>query len=75
MADRFWKSVPAAFKKPKFDELYKRLRDLDFAQADERLVVVLKAILQLESQRGCRESTTEAVLMMGYTFFGISNQE
>ena len=40
------------------DELYKRLRDLDYAQLDERLAVMLNAILQLESQGECRESAT-----------------
>ena len=75
MADRFWKSVPAAFRKPALDELYKRLRDLDYTQVDEGLVVLLKAILQLEAQGECRESATEAVLMVGYTSDGISNQE
>ena len=50
MADRFWKSVPTAFKKPTLDELYKRLRDVDYTQKDERLAVMLNAIFQLESQ-------------------------
>ena len=35
----------------------------------------MKAILQLEAQGECRESATEAVLMVGYTLEGISNQE
>ena len=75
MADRFWKSVPAAFRNPTLDEIYKRLRDLDYTQVDERLAVVLNTILQLEAQGECRESATEAVLMVGYTSDGISNQE
>ena len=75
MADRFWKSGPAAFGKPAIDELYKRLRDLDYTQADERLAVMLNAILQLEGQGECRESASEAVLMVIYTSDGISNQE
>ena len=75
MADRFWKSVPAAFRKPALDELYKRLRYLDYTQLDERLAVMLNAILQLEAQGECMESATEAVLMAGYTSDGISNQE
>ena len=75
MADRFWKSVPAAFKKSTLDELYERLRVLGYTQVDNRIAVMLKAILQLESQRECRELATEAVLMMGYTLYGISNQE
>ena len=29
-ADRFWKSMPAALKRPTLEELYKRLRDLDY---------------------------------------------
>ena len=41
MADRFWKSVPAAFRKPALDELYKRLRDLNYTQVDERLAVIV----------------------------------
>ena len=36
---------------------------------------MLNAILQLESQGECSESATEAVLMVGYTSDGISNQE
>ena len=75
MADRFWKSMPAALKKPTLDELYKRLRDLDYTQVDERLAVTLNAILQLEAQGECRESATEAVLTVGYTSDGVSNQE
>ena len=75
MVDRFWKSVPAALKKPTLDELYRRLRDLDCTQVDERMAVMLNAILQLEEQGECRESATETVLMVGYTTGGISNQE
>ena len=67
--------MPAALKKPTLDELYRRLRDLDYTQIDERMAVVLNAILQLEEQGECRESATEAVLMVGYTTEGISNQE
>ena len=29
MVDRFWKTMPAALKRPTLDELYRRLRDLD----------------------------------------------
>ena len=65
MADRFWKSMPAAFKKPGLDELFRRLRALDYTQVDERLALMLNAILQLESQGECRESATEAVLIVG----------
>ena len=36
---------------------------------------MLKAILQLEAQGECRESATEAVLMVGYTTEGIFNQK
>ena len=75
MADRFWKSMPSALKKPTLDELYRRLRDLDYTQVDERMAVMLNAILQLEEQGECRESATEAVLMVGYTTDGVSNQE
>ena len=67
--------MPAALKGPTLDELYNRLRDLDHTQVDERLAVMLNAILQLEGQGECRESATEAVLMVGYTTEGISNQE
>ena len=67
--------MPAALKRPTIDELFKRLRDLDYTQVDERLAVMLNAILQLEEQGECRESATEAVLMVGYTTEGISNQE
>ena len=75
MADRFWKYMPAALKRPTIDELYKRLRDLNYTQVDERLAVMLNIILQLEAQSECRESATEAVLMVGYTTERISNQE
>ena len=75
MADRVWKSMPAALKRPTLDELYRRLRDLDYTQVDERMAVMLNAILQLEEQGECRESATETVLMVGYTTEGISNQE
>ena len=34
MADKFWKSMPAALKRPTLDELYRRLRDLDYTQVD-----------------------------------------
>ena len=67
--------MPAALKKPTLDELYRRLRDLDYTQIDERMAVMPNAILQLEEQGECRESATEAVLMVGYTTEGISNQE
>ena len=67
--------MPAALKKPTLDELYRRLRDLDYTQVDERMAVMLNAILQLEEQDECRESATEAVLMVGFTTEGISNQE
>ena len=75
MADHFWKSIPAALKKPSFDELYRRLRDLDQCQVDERVAVMLNAILQQESKGEGRESAIEAVLMVGYTSDRISNQE
>ena len=75
MADRFWKSVPTAFRKPALDELYKRWSDLNYPQVDERLAVIFNAILQLVAQAKCRESATEAVLMVGYTLDGISKQE
>ena len=67
--------MPAALKRPTLDELYKRLRDLDYTQIDERMAVMLNAILQLETQGECRESATEAVLMVGYTTERIFNQE
>ena len=67
--------MPAALKKPTLDELYRRLWDLDYTQVDERMAVMLSAILQLDEQVECRESATEAVLMVGYTTEGISNQE
>ena len=67
--------MPAALKRPTLDELYRRLRDLDYTQVDERRAVMLNAILQLEEQGECWESATEAVSMVGYTTDGISNQE
>ena len=66
MADLFWKSMPTALKKPTLDELYRRLRDLDYTQVDERMAVMLNAILQFEDEGECRESATEAVLMVGW---------
>ena len=65
--------MPAALKRSTLDELYRRLRDLDYTQVDERMAVMLKE--QLEEQGECRESAIEAVLMVGYTTEGISNQE
>ena len=35
-------------KRPVQVELYQRLRDLDYAQVDERIAVMLNAVLQLE---------------------------
>ena len=67
--------MPAAFKKRALDKLYRCLGDLDYTQVDERLAVMLNAILQLESQCECRESGTEAALMVGYTLDGFSIQE
>ena len=67
--------MPAALKRSALDELFRRLRDLDYNQVDESLAVMLNAILQLEEQGECRESATEAVLMVGYTTENISNQE
>ena len=67
--------MPAALKRPTLDGLYRRLRDLDYTEVDEKMAVMLNAILQLEEQGECRESATEAVLMVGYTTEGISNQE
>ena len=67
--------MPAALRKPTLDELYKRSRDLDYTLVDERLAVMLNAIQQLEAQGECRESAAEAVLMVGYTSDGVSNQE
>ena len=67
--------MPAALKRPTLDELYDRLRDMDYTQIDERMAVILNAILQLEAQGECRDSATEAALMVGYTTEGISNQE
>ena len=75
MANRFWKSLPALFKKPNLHELYRSLRDLDHKIVVERLAVMLNAILQHESQGECREPATEAVLMVGSTSDSVSNQE
>ena len=52
-----------------------QLRDLDHSQADERMAVMLNAVLQLESKGEDRQSATEAVLMVGYRSDGISNEE
>ena len=51
--------MPLALKRPTLDELYRRLRNLDYTQVDERMAVMLNAILQLEEQGECRESATE----------------
>ena len=75
MADCFWKYMPAALKTPTHDKLYKRLRDLEYTQVDEGLAVIVNAIQQLEAQGECRESATEAVLIVGYTSDRLSNQE
>ena len=50
--------MPVALRKPTLDELYRRFRDLDYTQVDERLAVMLNAILPLEAQDECRESAT-----------------
>ena len=60
---------------PALDELYRHLSDLDHSQVDERMAGMLIAILKLESHGEGRESATEAVLMVGYTPDGKSNQE
>ena len=65
--------MPAALKSLTLDELYRRLRDVDYTQVEERMAVMLNAILQLEEQGECRKSAIEAVLMVGYTTEGISN--
>ena len=75
MTDRFWKSMPAALKEPTLDELNMPFRDFDHSQVDERVGILLNAILQLESQGEGRESATEEVLLVGYTSDGISNQQ
>ena len=67
--------MPAALKRPTLDELYRRVRDLDYNQVDEWMAVMLNTILQLDEQGECRESATEVALMVGYTTEGISNQE
>ena len=36
--------MPSALKRPTLDELYRRLRDLDYTQVDERMAVMLNAI-------------------------------
>ena len=51
--------MPAALKKPTLDELYRRLRDLDYTQIDERMAIMLNAILQLEDQGECREGVCD----------------
>ena len=58
MADRFWKSMLAALKRATLDELCKRLWDLDYTKVDERLSVIMNAILQLEAHGECREWVT-----------------
>ena len=57
------------------DELDSSLTDLDNSQVEERMAVMLNAILELESQGEGKKSATEAVLMVGYTSDGKSNQE
>ena len=75
MADRFSKSIPAALKKSKFDDLYRRLRDLDHSQVEERMAVMLNAILLLESQGEGGKTAMEAVLIVRYTWDEISSQK
>ena len=67
MANFLWKSMLAALKKPTLDELYKRVRELDYSLMDERMVVMLNAILELESKGQGGESAREKVLMVGYS--------
>ena len=54
MADLFWKSMPAALKRPTLDELYKRLRDLNYKQVDERIMVRDNFHSPPDRQRGSR---------------------
>ena len=60
--------MPASLRRLALDELYRRLRDLDYTQVVERMAVI-------EEQIECRESAFEAVLLVGCTTDGISNQE
>ena len=42
--------MPSALKRPTLDELYRRLRDLDYTQVDERMAVMLNAILHWKNR-------------------------
>ena len=75
MANLFWNLIPVALENPTLDELYSRLRDLECFQVKEWMMVILYAIMQLESQGEGRESAMETVLMVGYTSDEISNQK
>ena len=50
MADQFCRSMPTILNRSVLDELYKCLRDLDYTQVDERMAMMLNAILQLVAQ-------------------------
>ena len=63
MAGRFWKSMSAALKRPPLDELYRRLRDLDDSQVDERMAVMLNAILKLEERHSTRRTPLETAIL------------
>ena len=53
--------MPSALKRPTLDELYRRLRDLDYTQVDERMAVMLNAILHLEEQKRFQWSATPLI--------------
>ena len=44
--------MPAALKKLLLDEIYRRLRDLGHFQVDERMAVMLNAILSWKENSG-----------------------
>ena len=67
--------MPVVLKKSINDGLYKRSRELDYAQRIERVAVMMNAVSQLESQGETRESAMETLLMVGFLSEGILDQE
>ena len=43
--------MPAALKRPTLNELYRRMRDLDYTQVDERMAVMLRSKVNAGSPR------------------------
>ena len=68
------KPMPATLKKPTLDELYRRLRDLEHSQVDQRMAVMLNTILQLDSEGEGNGSGADGGLHVGWNIKPRANQ-